>query len=386
MEIPPSLQRPDANQRGRQAEAEVAGLFKKAGWRVVRRPAVRDAHFPDLLVSRRGVSYAVEVKAGVEGRGDRLVPLWAQACLQASRAAGHHAPLAIVAAPRVAPRVAEQVLKFAADYAPDAAAGVIDFGGLRQFRGPDLEELNAEHLPQPARSSMPSEHGHLFSDLNQWMLKVLLAPEIPDELLSAPRGRYRNASQLAKAANVSVMSAFRLVQQLQRDGYLHESDPYLNLVRREDLFHGWRAAARRAGNEIPMRFLLRGDPPAELRRMLRSGRACLALFAAADALKLGFVQGVPPYVYVQRLQAANVAAWRNLVPAAAGEAPDVIVRQASSPQSVFRGIVRPDGMPACDVIQVWIDVSAHPSRGEEQADLIERRVLNRVIKGKPIHG
>ena len=106
--------------------------------------------------------------------------------------------------------------------------------------------------------------------------------------------------------------------------------------------------------------------------MLSSGRACLALFAAAEALKLGFVEGVPPYVYVERIQSANLAAWKNLRPCESGEHPDVILRQAPAPQSVFRGLVRPDGMASCDVLQVWLDVSSHPSRGREQADLIRR--------------
>jgi hypothetical protein len=388
MENSQILERSNAAQRSHRAVAEVASAFKNAGWRVAREPDHGKAHRPDLVVSRRGVSYAVEVKAGIEGRSDRLIPLWSQACLQAARAGGAHAPLAVVAAPKIAGRVADQILKFAEEYAPDAAAGVIDFEGLRQFRGPHLEELSAESAPLPSRSaSNPIESAHLFSDLNQWMLKVLLAPEIPDELLSAPRGRYRNASQLAKAATVSVMSAFRFVFQLQRKGYLHESDPYLNVVRREDLFRRWQAAAAsRAVNEVPMRFLLRSDPQAELRRMLQSGRACLALFAAADALHLGFVHGVPPYVYMQRLRPANIVAWKNIVPIAPGESPDVILRQAPSPQSVFRGIVRPDGMAACDVIQVWLDVVEHPSRGAEQAELIWSRVLNGVIKGKSIRG
>lgn len=66
------------------------------------------------------------------------------------------------------------------------------------------------------------------------MLKVLLAPELPEHLLSAPRERYANASQLAKAADVSVRSAFRFVQGLQEQGYLHEAPSALALVRRED--------------------------------------------------------------------------------------------------------------------------------------------------------
>ena len=143
------------------------------------------------------------------------------------------------------------------------------------FRGPRLEEMNAQagDLPSAARRSVRGS-GNLFSDLNQWMLKVLLASEVPNGLLSAPRGQYRNASQLARAANVSVMSAFRFVQQLQHEGYLHESSPYLRLVRREDLLSRWQILSVRSIREVPMRFVLPGDVQAHLR--------CLA--AAVPAL------------------------------------------------------------------------------------------------------
>ena len=130
-----------------------------------------------------------------------------------------------------------------------------------------------------------------------------------------------------------------------------------------------------------MRFLLKGnDSCAALKRMLDSGRACLGLFAAADALGFGFVQGVPPHIYVRRLSSAGLAAWKNLVPVAPGEFPDVIVRQASSPESIFRGIVRPNGLASCDILQACLDVSGHPARGEEQASLIRKRVLDRLMR------
>ena len=369
---------------GRHADVErlLVQVFEEAGWKVSREPGGPNDYRPDLLIRRPGAAYIVELKVGVEGRSDRLVPLWSQACLQASSASGKHAPLAIVAAPRIAPRVAENILKFAEQFAPDAAAGVIDLAGLRLFRGPQLESLNVEAPSKPRMDSRaPKEQGHLFSDLNQWMIKVLLAPELPDELLGAPRGQYRNASQLAKAAHVSVMSAFRFVEQLKRDGYLHESSPYLKLVRRESLFRQWQAASLRRANEVSMRFLLRGnDSRSALKRILDSGRACLGLFAGADALGFGFVQGVPPHVYVRRLSSAGLVAWKNLIPVAPGEVPDVIVRQASSPEAIFRGIVRPNGLASCDILQVWLDVSGHPSRGEEQASLIRKRVLDRLMR------
>ena len=373
----------DPSERGRFAESRLAALLEKAGWQVRRHPADPG---PRLVVRRKGIQYAVEVKSAPEGRGDRIVPLFAQAVLQAAHAAPQKAALlAVVAAPRVSRRAAEQVMAFAQRYAPDAAAGVIDFEGFAMFRGPQLEELNAEgkELPLSVRQSV-RDSGALLSDLNQWMLKVILAPELPEALLSAPRGQYRNASQLARAANVSVMSAFRFVQQFGREGYLHESAPYLRLVRREDLFSRWQALSARSPREVPMRFLLPGDPQAQLRRMLGKGRAYLALFAAADALRLGFVSGVPPYVYVLRIQPASIAAWKGVRPCSPGEPPDLIVRQAPAPQSAFRGLVRPKGLAACDVLQVWVDVASHPARGREQADLIRKRVLSRVIEGGDI--
>jgi len=377
----------EALDRHADAEHLLVEVLEDAGWKVSHEPHGADGYRPDLLIRRPGASYVVELKVGVEGRSDRLIPLWSQACLQASSASGKHVPLAVVAAPRIAPRVAENILKFAERFAPEAAAGVIDLAGLRLFRGPQLESLNVEAPSKPRMDSRAlREQAHLFSDLNQWMIKVLVAPELPDELLEAPRGQYRNASQLAKAANVSVMSSFRFVEQLKREGYLHESSPYLKLVRRESLFRQWQAASLRRANEVSMRFLLKGnDSRAALKRMLDSGRACLGLFAAADALGFGFVHGVPPHVYVRRLSAAGLAAWKNLVPVAPGELPDVIVRQPSSPESVFRGIVRPNGLASCDILQAWLDVSNHPARGDEQANLIRKRVLDRLIRGNE-HG
>jgi hypothetical protein len=37
-------------------------------------------------------------------------------------------------------------------------------------------------------------------------------------------------------------------------------------------------------------------------------------------------------------------------------------------------------MPASDVLQVCVDVAGHPSRGREQAALIRKRVLRRIIQ------
>src|SRR5689334_7180647 len=141
-----------AAERGQRAEGLLADIFEHAVWHVERQPK-REL---DMIVRHPdGVVYAVEVKAAVEGRADRLLPLFSQAILQSLHGAGQNAaPLAVVAAPKISQRAAQQILKFAERYAPNAAAGVIDFEGLRLFRGPHLEKLYAE---APDKSSIASK-------------------------------------------------------------------------------------------------------------------------------------------------------------------------------------------------------------------------------------
>lgn len=148
-----------------------------------------------------------------------------------------------------------------------------------------------------------------------------------------------------------------------------------------------------------MRWVLRGDPERQLREALRTRtaesvetskpsrrgpkaapRACLGVFAAADALGLGFVHGVPPHLYIEKLGPAALQPL-GLSMEAVNEPPDVYVRVPASRESLFRGAVSREGVPVSDVLQVWLDISAHPARGAEQSELIYRRVL-RPLLGK----
>lgn len=363
------------------AEDLLAQLFKDHGWNVQPRLDI-GPYEVDFLIKKGRQAFAVEVKAFSEGRPDRVIPLLSHAIIQAQAYARQHGkarPLAIVHVGDASPSLINHIQEFSRNYADNVAIGLVSDNGLRHFIGDGLESLNAEAdfaRGGPERSS--GRVPHLFSDLNQWMLKVLLAPEIPERLLAAPRGSYRSVSELAKAANVSMMSASRFVRQLREEGYMDKPAPHLRLVRRADLFRRWQASGLRASpNEIPMVFMFGGSIEKHLSQ-LDSHDACLALFAAADALKLGHVSGVPPHVYGPRWGRLDPNIW-PVFPAAAK--PDFILREALAPQSVFRGMVRPADVPVCDAIQVWLDVSGHPSRGSEQADLIYSKVLSRIVKG-----
>ncbi len=115
--------------------------------------------------------------------------------------------------------------------------------------------------------------------------------------------------------------------------------------------------------EIPARFLVRVPVALQMRELLdrAPGERCLGLFAAADALKLGHVSGVPPLVFVRKLPRSGFAAsedWDMLAAFPEGT-PDIIVRQAPWPESLFRGATNHDGLLTADAIQVWLDVSNH---------------------------
>jgi hypothetical protein len=55
------------------------------------------------------------------------------------------------------------------------------------------------------------------------------------------------------------------------------------------------------------------------------------------------------------------------------------VRVPKNPQAVFRAAVEREGVPAADILQVWLDVSNHPARGKDQADLLRKRVFFRIL-------
>jgi hypothetical protein len=242
----------------------------------------------------------------------------------------------------------------------------------------------------------------LFSDLNQWMLKILLGRDIQESLLSIPRGEYLNGRQLSQAAGVSVMSASRLVRQLFNEGFLDQRKGMLHLVRREELLRRWQGASKRVAREVPVRWIIRGGEEQLMSavrsycswldtKRLRPGRRgavrvtgpppriAIGLFAAADLLGVGFVRGAAPYIYLEQLNSAAMAQLGFSVEDAKGQ-PDAYVRIPENSEAVFRAVVKREGVAVSDVLQVWLDASNYPARGKEQADQIWKRVIAPSIR------
>jgi DNA-binding MarR family transcriptional regulator len=237
----------------------------------------------------------------------------------------------------------------------------------------------------------------LFSDLGQWMLKVILVQHIEPRFLSAPRRRIRNASELALAAGVSQISASRLVRQLEAEGFLDRYADQLELARVHDLLEEWQAAEHRAFRKIPCRWVIPSHGTKQFESALRdysarqshqqsaanygdraSPRVCLGLFAATEALGLGFVHGVPPVLYVERIEPEMIE--RFDISQERGREADIYLCVPAHNESVFRAAVDQKGIFVADALQVWLDASNHPTRGKEQADRIRDEVLSPLLR------
>jgi hypothetical protein len=294
----------------------------------------------------------------------------------------------MVAAPSISPAMGRSVEQYVAEVAPDQPFGYVDERGLIRFHGLGLDAVRGEPAKvAPARVAAERPRD-LFSDLNQWILKVLAGRKLPPEMLSVPREPVRSAAELAAQGRVSAPAAWRLHRALRDGGYLDEAG---NLALVRDLMGRWRAAAQRAQERVGAKWILPGRAPldrlrralAELQAEEERASACLGLFAACDALGVGHVRGAPIHLYVRRLD-PSLLERLGIALAPEGQAPNLFLRVARWPESIFRAAVRVEGVPVADIIQCWLDVSSEPARGAEQAAFIWRRVLGPAIaNGEP---
>jgi hypothetical protein len=331
-----------------------------------------------------GRSYACVIQNSMP-RADRLIPLLALALLQARRRKSNSViPLPMIVVDRGTLALYLHVRSFAAEYLQsDEALAVVAQDGSSCCIGAGLDQLSMAPVP-PKFVHTAAPTLSLFSDTHQWLLKVLLSEHFPEKMLTAKRGPYHSGRQLAEAAGVSPVTANRFLQLMREMGFLDATKAAITVIRHKDLLLRWRAASSESKKEVPMRFIFRSDTGAQLRALLedKSDKKCLGMFGAANLLGLGHVSGVGGHVYVPKLSDVSwgLEAWETATQVTENESPDFYVRQPSASVSVFNGRVEERGIYCTDVIQTWLDISYHPSRGQEQANLIYEKHLRKLCE------
>lgn len=352
-------------------------LLKRAGWRQ-----------KDDRWRSSSSTYRVHAEAVPVSWERSVAPFLAKAILHARQlTAPGIESIAALELKRATPLIDRRLADFVGEVAPGQAWILYDRDG-RVFphvaSAPELKTV----AEVPRLTVQPAERRHtsLFSDLNQWLLKVLLAPALPERLLTAPRLPLRNATALAAVAKVSPAGAARFVDALESEDQLDRRFGDLRVARPLELLKRWRDRLADARSHPSRRDVgavsVRG--PFDLRLLAMSARAfeapglVLRLHTACAELGLGHVQGATPAAWVSALE-PRVLEPLGLVIADDRERVDVMLCVPTYPESAWRGAVR-SGAPTSDVIQCWLDMSHHRLRGEEQADFLWRRVLEPAFR------
>jgi hypothetical protein len=358
-------------------EQHLSAALKAAGWSL--RPGDEPVQF---WIAKGAKRYPVLFRLARDARRTVIHALLADAILR-GRVSSRGKFVAVVGAPAISAAMARSLEQYAAEVAPDQPFGYVDERGLAQFYGLGLEAARREPSGRAPHRAAPGRPRDLFSDLNQWLLKVLVGRQLAPEMISVPRESVRSAAELAVVGRASVPAAWRLFSALKNGGHLDDSGN-LSLVR--DLMARWRAAAQKPQRRVGAKFILPGRAPVErlhealgaLRNEAGGPPACLGLFAACDALGVGHVRGAPLHLYV-RHPAPELLERLGLAFVDEGQPGDLLVQVARWPESLFRAAVYAKGVPVADVLQCWLDVSNEPARGAEQAAFIWRRVLGPAI-------
>ena len=336
------------------------------------------------FASLAGERFACVISTSLS-RADRLIPQLALALLQArSHKTVSVSPLPIVVVDRGTSGLFAQVREFANQFLQrDEAMAVLGRDGSRCFFGVGLVHFSVKPKARKA-GTVTAPTLNLFSDTHQWLLKLLLAHHFPDELLAAEPGPYSSGRKLADSAGVSFVTANRFLQLLRENGYLDSTKDEFTLIRVKELLLRWRSTTSEGKRDVPIRFVFRADIEGQLDALLRekTQQKCVGMFGAASMLGLGFVSGVTQHVYVPKLADITLGegVWDSVMECGENDAPDFYLRQPSTPISTFKGAVEHDGIYCTDVIQTWLDVSYHPSRGQEQANLIYEKHLRKLCE------
>lgn len=288
-------------------------------------------------------------------------------------------PVVLVVSRRHGARAERAAERFMAELAPDVGWGLVDEHEQLRLEVPTLG-LSVRHAGTSPLSEARSTTANLFTDLNRWLLKVLLLRTSPEDSWGGPRDDVlvRNPTELHRIAGVSLEKSHRFARTFEAADFLRRTREGLRLVRTDVLLAQWLAdESVRPKRRLPVRSLFRGE--AELTELIapleqRRRRYAVGGFAACALLGVARTPRREIDLHVED-RAGWVMEIADLQPCDERDAALYII-PSRYPESVLRGVVTRRGLPVVDELQAALDVAADPGRGEEQARFIVDRVLS----------
>jgi hypothetical protein len=277
---------------------------------------------------------------------------------------------------RLGDKTRRSVRQFMTAHAPDCGWGLIDQSGAAQIVVPALS-LDVDQPGQISPPSWPRQRPmRLFSDLNQWMLKILLLADTPTSLWGGPRQSVATPTDLHRVAHVSVEKAHQFYRAFEQIGLIRPTRSGLVVVRKKDLMEMWvHDELSRSARRMPTRWIF-GEPPSLEQVFCKQGAPgdfAVCGFEACRVLGVLHSPVMNREVYFLGDAEAALEAWD--LEACDDRDAHFYLRKARSAQSVLRGRVVKENLPVVDVLQAALDVCDQSSRGIEQSQYIINHIL-----------
>jgi hypothetical protein len=279
--------------------------------------------------------------------------------------------------PRLGEKTKKAVREFMSLHSPQSAWGLVDHSGSVSISIPawdftvdELSEAPLSHWPRSVSS-------RLFSDLNRWMLKVLLLSDAPPTQWGGPRQHVSTPTELHRVANVSVEKAHQFIRAVEDAGHIRRTRTRIEVIRKRTLMEKWfQDEQARPPTRIPARWIF--GEPSSLDQILHKQRTssdfAICGFEACARMEMLHAQRPRREVYVAHDLRDAVVEW-DLEPCPEHSA-YLYLRHASFPKSIMRGRHVSGNLPIVDVLQAAVDVSTDAARGREQAEYLLDHVLN----------
>jgi len=246
----------------------------------------------------------------------------------------------------------------------------------------------------PSSSLSSSKIKLSFSDLDQWLIKVLLLSplDIAHQFWGGPKGYAENAFQLSKQAGVSQMPANLWAQAMESSGYLKRiGRKNMIPLRIEALIEEWIGRYRFRDNRIyPFRSMFRvsnydafiGELFEEIRlNSEKLGELGITAHLACKLHEVKHSSAKSIHIYC-RGDIHNVARILKLVPSEEERKADLFLVEPKYPKSVFGGVLKKKELPVCDILQCYLDLYYLPDRGREQAAIVYENIVSRIIRSR----
>lgn len=343
-----------------------------------RDPSEEDTHFQ---VQVAGKQLVVELKTTRHSSVEDIKGRLSTAVLELSRRKPHPdgISLVLVYAPRIGRRAARQLTEFMEECAPNTAWGAFDKRGTVVLKVPEVStDVEVFDRREDSERRTTTHTKRAFTDLNRWILKILMLRDAPSGMWLSEdyRQEVANPAELQPIADVSQAKVYQFANTFRDLGYLKWDRDRFRILERARLFDAWYEEEQQLRVERhPVRSIFM--PDAGIRDTF-AGEGDNLQYAVGgfEACRiLGVLHTPSPTPEVHIFQSVDFVLDRLDLERCPEHDADFFLIDVPYEQSIRRGTIEIESLRVVDILQAALDSGRRARRGREQAEFIVDEIL-----------